>query len=39
MMRLDKYLADMSLGSRKDVKELIKKKRVFVDGVLAKSGD
>lgn len=39
MMRLDKFLADMSFGSRKDVKELIKKKRVCVDGVVAKSAD
>ena len=31
-MRLDKYLADMGLGSRSQVKELLKKKRVTVNG-------
>lgn len=32
MIRLDKYLAEMSVGSRSDVKKLIKAGRVFVDG-------
>lgn len=31
-MRLDKYLADMSFGTRKEVKEIIKEKRVQVNG-------
>ncbi|GMA07598.1 pseudouridine synthase [Tetragenococcus halophilus subsp. flandriensis] len=31
-MRLDKYLANMDVGSRKEVKQLIKKKRVAVNG-------
>ncbi|MDN6639450.1 MAG: rRNA pseudouridine synthase [Tetragenococcus sp.] len=31
-MRLDKYLADMDLGSRKEVKQLIKSNRVTVNG-------
>ncbi|MCR4690384.1 MAG: rRNA pseudouridine synthase [Lachnospiraceae bacterium] len=35
-MRLDKYLADRRLGSRRDVKELIKKGRVTVDDMTAK---
>lgn len=32
MIRLDKYLAEMSVGSRSDVKKLIKSGKVFVDG-------
>lgn len=35
-MRLDKLLANMGYGSRKDVKELIKKKRVTVNDYLIK---
>jgi len=31
-LRLDKYLANMDVGSRKEVKQLIKKKRVAVNG-------
>lgn len=31
-MRLDKYLADMDFGSRKEVKQLIKNKQVVVNG-------
>ncbi|MGX7196423.1 pseudouridine synthase [Enterococcus olivae] len=36
-MRLDKYLADMNLGSRKEVKGLIKKGWVTVNGEVIKS--
>ncbi len=36
-MRLDKYLADMNLGSRKEVKTLIKKGLVSVNGIVIKS--
>lgn len=32
MLRLDKYLADMQVGSRTEVKQLIKKGQVTVDG-------
>lgn len=35
-MRLDKYLADMNVGTRKEVKELIRKGRVFVNGIAVK---
>ncbi len=34
-MRLDKYLCDLDIGSRSQVKEIIKKKRVTVDGEVA----
>lgn len=34
-MRLDKYLAQMSVGTRSEVKKIIKSGRVFVDGMLA----
>ena len=33
-VRLDKYLADMNVGTRSEVKSLIKKKRVKVNGVI-----
>ena len=36
-MRLDKYLADMQLGSRKEVKTYIKKGLVTVNGTVIKS--
>lgn len=36
MIRLDKYLADMGIGTRTDVKQLIKKGRVTVEGNPAK---
>ncbi len=36
-MRLDKFLADMALGSRKEVKTFIKKGLVTVNGTLVKS--
>ena len=35
MLRLDKYLADMQVGSRTEVKQMIKKGQVAVDGVKA----
>jgi 16S rRNA pseudouridine516 synthase len=35
-IRLDKYLADMGLGTRKEVKELLKKGCVFVNGEVVK---
>ena len=38
-MRLDKYLADAGLGSRSQVKELIKKGKISVDGSVCKSSD
>jgi 16S rRNA pseudouridine516 synthase len=36
MMRLDKLLANMGFGSRKDVKQLVKSKRVVVNDIVAK---
>lgn len=39
MMRLDKYLADAGLGSRKEVKSLIKKKKVLVNNQLVTKDD
>lgn len=36
-MRLDKYLADMDFGSRKEVKNFIKKGLVSVNGTVIKS--
>lgn len=38
-MRIDKYLADMSCGSRKEVKELLKLGRVKVNDVIIKKND
>lgn len=35
-MRLDKFLSHTGFGSRKDVKELLKKKRVMVNGDIVK---
>ena len=32
-LRLDKYLADMGVGTRQEVKALIRKGRVAVDGI------
>ena len=37
MMRLDKFLADMALGSRKEVKKIIKKGNVKVNGKIITS--
>ena len=36
-LRLDKYLADMGVGTRQEVKALIRKGRVAVDGIMAKA--
>ncbi len=38
-MRLDKYLAKANLGSRKQVKELIRKKKIQVNGVIVQKDD
>lgn len=38
-LRLDKYLADMQLGTRSEVKELIKKKHIKVNGTLICTSD
>ncbi|MCD2257142.1 pseudouridine synthase [Agrilactobacillus fermenti] len=35
-MRLDKYLADLQIGTRKEVKQLLKQKRVKVNGSIVK---
>lgn len=35
-MRLDKFLSDCGLGTRSEVKELIKANKVSIDGVIAK---
>ncbi|MEN1968164.1 pseudouridine synthase [Lentibacillus sp. N15] len=37
-MRLDKLLANMGIGSRKDVKALLKKRKVLVNDVVVKDG-
>ncbi|MDR0921680.1 MAG: rRNA pseudouridine synthase [Lactobacillales bacterium] len=37
-MRLDKYLAEVGLGSRKEVKALLKKGQIAVDGIPIKDG-
>lgn len=37
-MRLDKFLANSGVGSRSEVKVLIHKKRVTVDGIVPKTG-
>lgn len=37
-MRLDKFLSHTGFGSRKEVKELLKKKQVTVNGLLVKDG-
>lgn len=33
MIRLDKYLADMGIGTRSEVKNIIRKKQVSVNGI------
>lgn len=38
-MRLDKFLAHAGIGTRKEVKEFIRKKRVSVNGVIQKKDD
>ena len=37
-MRLDKFLANSGIGTRKEVKEIIKKKKISVNGVFVKDG-
>lgn len=37
MMRLDKYLADMGIGTRSEVKKLIRQGKVMIDGRKAKA--
>lgn len=37
MIRLDKFLTNEGIGSRKDVKDLVKKGRISVNGITAKS--
>lgn len=39
MIRLDKYLADMGIGTRSEVKNYIKKGRIVVDGEVVKAAD
>ena len=39
MIRLDKYLADMSIGTRTEVKKLIRQGKVCVDHVVVKKPD
>ena len=39
MIRLDKFLKDMGIGSRKEVKEFIRKKLVKVNNVVIKNDD
>ena len=39
MIRLDKYLADMSVGTRTEVKKLIRQGKVMIDGVTVKNPD
>lgn len=39
MIRLDKYLCDMGLGSRKDIKEAIKHAEVSVNGTPVRNSD
>ena len=35
MIRLDKYLCDLNIGSRSEIKEYIRKKLITVNGVIA----
>ena len=39
MIRLDKFLADMGIGTRTEVKKLIRQGKVEVDGIIIKSPD
>lgn len=39
LFRMDKYLADMGMGTRSEVKEYIRKGRVSVNGVITKAPD
>ena len=36
-IRLDKYLADMGKGTRTELKEMIRRGRITVNGVIVKS--
>lgn len=38
-MRIDKFLSEMNIGSRKEIKEAVKKGRIKVNNVLIKSSD
>ena len=38
-LRLDKFLADMGLGSRTEVKELVKQRRIYINGRYANKAD
>ena len=38
-MRLDKYLADMKIGTRSQVKELIKKGHIKINDEIVKKSD
>lgn len=38
-MRIDKFISNMGFGSRKEIKEYIKKKKITVNGEIIKSGD
>ena len=38
-MRLDKYLSDMRIGTRKEVKEIIRKGRVKINDSIVKKSD
>ena len=38
-MRLDKLLSDSGVGTRREIKEIVKRKRVSVNGVIAASPD
>ena len=39
MIRLDKFLCEMELGTRSQVKEMIKKGMILVDGEIMKKAD
>lgn len=38
-IRLDKYLADMGIGTRSEVKDYIRKGRISINGITQKQGD
>ena len=38
-MRIDKFLSEMNIGSRKEIKEAVKKGRIKVNDVVIKSSD
>lgn len=39
MMRLDKFLVTMELGTRSEVKNIIKKGQITIDGIICKNSD